>query len=68
MPNLEKRFKENRIAWNYFQLLAPTYRKSSKNWVMSAKQETTREKRLGKLIKDSEAGINMWKDSKYNKK
>lgn len=66
-PHVKKHFKANRIAWNYFQSLAPTYRKSSKNWVMSAKQETTREKRLRKLIEDSEASVNMWKDSKYQR-
>lgn len=67
-PHLQQRFKANRSAWNYYQSLAPTYRKSSKNWVMSAKQETTREKRLGKLIEHSEARINMWKDNKYNQR
>lgn len=67
-PGFEKQFKANKIAWNYFQSLAPSYRKLSKNWVMSAKQETTRVKRLKELIKDSEAKTNQWKDSKYNKK
>lgn len=66
-PDLEKQFKANKIAWKYFQSLAPTYRKASKNWVMSAKQETTRRKRLRELIEDSEAGTNQWKDSKYKK-
>jgi len=65
---IEKRFKANKKAWQYFQSLAPSYRKPSKNWVLGAKQEATREKRLMKLIADSEAGINPWKDNKYNKK
>ena len=64
----EKQFKANKIAWNYFQTLAPSYRKSSKNWVMSAKQETTKVKRLTALIADSQAGTNQWKENKYNKK
>ena len=65
--NFEKQFKANKIAWKYFQSLTPTYQKLSKNWVMSAKQETTREKRLCQLIKDSEKGTNQWKDNKYKK-
>ena len=67
-PELEKRFKSNKIAWKYFQSLAPSYRRTSQNWLMSAKQEATRMKRLDTLIKDSEAGTNQWKDNKYTKK
>jgi uncharacterized protein YdeI (YjbR/CyaY-like superfamily) len=64
----EKKFKTNKTAWKYFQALAPSYKKTSTNWVMSAKQETTREKRLTQLIAESEAGTNQWKDNKYMKK
>jgi uncharacterized protein YdeI (YjbR/CyaY-like superfamily) len=67
-PAFEKQFKSNKTAWAYFQSLAPSYRKPSSNWVMSAKQEVTKLKRLNKLIADSEAGTNRWKDNKYNKK
>jgi uncharacterized protein YdeI (YjbR/CyaY-like superfamily) len=67
-PELEKIFKANKKAWEYFQLLAPTYRKPSSNWVMTAKQETTRLKRLNELIADAELGTNKWKHNKYNKK
>jgi uncharacterized protein YdeI (YjbR/CyaY-like superfamily) len=67
-PGFEKQFKANKIAWKYFQSLAPSYRKTSKNWVMSAKQESTRVKRLTELMEASEAGTNKWKNSKYNKK
>ena len=66
--DLELQFKSNKKAWNYFQTLAPSYRKPSINWVMSARQETTKLKRLKELIKDSEAGTNRWKDNKYSKK
>ena len=55
-PGFEKLFKANKKAWKYFQELAPSYRKTSINWVMSAKQESTRQKRLETLIKDSENG------------
>lgn len=65
---LEKIFKANKKAWKYFQSLAPTYRKPSTNWVMSAKLESTKLKRLNELIADSQAETNKWKDNKYNKK
>ncbi len=65
---LEKQFKPNKKAWDYFQCLALSYRKHSTYWVMSAKKETTKLKRLNELIADSQAGTNKWKDNKYNKK
>jgi uncharacterized protein YdeI (YjbR/CyaY-like superfamily) len=64
----EKQFKANTIAWEYFQSLALSYRKHSTYWVMSAKQESTKLKRLNVLIKDSQAKTNKWKNTKYNKK
>lgn len=63
----EKKFKANKKAWTYFQDLAPSYRKISINWVMSAKQEVTQLKRLEQLIEDSAAGVNQWKNNKYKK-
>lgn len=67
-PELEKLFQSNEVAWAYFQSLAPTYRKPSARWVMSAKQEITRVKRLKELMADSALGTNKWKHNKYNKK
>jgi uncharacterized protein YdeI (YjbR/CyaY-like superfamily) len=66
-PNFKKQFKANKKAWDYFQSLAPSYKKLSTHWVMSAKQESTRIKRLNQLISDSAAGRNKWKDNKYKK-
>ena len=66
--DFEKLFKANKKAWDYFQSLAPSYKKVSSHWVMAAKQESTRLKRLHELIKDSENGTNQWKDSKYKSK
>ena len=63
-----KRFKSNQIAWEYFENLAPSYKKTSIHWIMSAKQEATQQKRLLKLISDSENQTNAWKDNKYQKK
>ena len=66
-PNFKKLFKAKKKAWDYFQALAPSYKKVSTHWVMSAKQEATRLKRLNQLISDSAAGTNQWKDNKYRK-
>ena len=63
----ENRFKANKKAWHYFQSLAPSYRKTSIHWVVSAKQEPTRLKRLQALIADSQKETNQWKDNKYRK-
>jgi uncharacterized protein YdeI (YjbR/CyaY-like superfamily) len=53
-PGLEKRFRANRKAWTFFEAQPPGYRKTILWWIMSAKQEATREKRFGILIADSE--------------
>ena len=63
-----KKFKSNQIAWEYFENLAPSYKKTSIHWIMSAKQEATQQKRLLQLISDSENQTNAWKDNKYQKK
>lgn len=47
-------FNENKKAWSFFKAQAPYYRKTATYWVMSAKQEKTRFKRLNELIVDSE--------------
>jgi uncharacterized protein YdeI (YjbR/CyaY-like superfamily) len=66
--DFEKQFKNNTKAWDYFQSLAPSYKKHSIHWVISAVQEKTKKKRLQELIMSSELGTNKWKDSKYKKK
>lgn len=43
-------------AWEYFQKQAPSYRKAAILWVLNAKQEATRLKRLQTLIEDSQNG------------
>lgn len=48
------RLKANKKAWCFFQELAPGYTKRSIHWVMSAKQEKTRQKRLKILIESCE--------------
>lgn len=53
----ERRFRERAAAWEFFQALPPSFRKTCTWWVMSAKQEATRDRRLGQLIEASAAGV-----------
>jgi uncharacterized protein YdeI (YjbR/CyaY-like superfamily) len=55
-PVQQKRFRANGPAWEFFKSQPPGYRKTATWWVVSAKQETTQQKRLSTLIADSEAG------------
>ncbi|MGH2462552.1 MAG: YdeI/OmpD-associated family protein, partial [Candidatus Limnocylindria bacterium] len=43
-------------AWAYWQARPPGYRRQAAFWILSAKQEATRERRLAALIEDSVAG------------
>jgi uncharacterized protein YdeI (YjbR/CyaY-like superfamily) len=49
----EKKFKANRRAWKFWSSQPPGYRRTAGWWVMSAKKEETRLKRLEQLITDS---------------
>lgn len=51
-----KQFRAHRTAWDFFQAQPPSYRKPATNWVISAKQEATRQRRLATLIAESAAG------------
>jgi uncharacterized protein YdeI (YjbR/CyaY-like superfamily) len=51
-----KKFKANRKAWAYYESTSAWYRKTVNWWVVSAKREETRLKRLEKLIEYSEKG------------
>lgn len=55
-PGVLITLQANSEAWNFFQAQAPSYQKSASWWVMNAKQETTRDKRLATLIAESAAG------------
>jgi uncharacterized protein YdeI (YjbR/CyaY-like superfamily) len=50
----EKQFRANKRAWNFFQTRPPWYRRTAIWWVISAKKEETRLKRLAQLIDDCE--------------
>jgi uncharacterized protein YdeI (YjbR/CyaY-like superfamily) len=52
----EKQFRATKKAWIFFQAQPPWYRRTASWWVISAKKEETRLKRLATLIEDSEKG------------
>jgi uncharacterized protein YdeI (YjbR/CyaY-like superfamily) len=51
-----EQFKANPAAWAAFETMPPSYQKAANWWVMSAKTEATRMKRLAALIDDSAQG------------
>lgn len=51
----ESMIRANKKAWAFFQKLPPSVKKPSLWWIISAKKPETRIKRLGILIKSSEA-------------
>lgn len=55
-PAYEKQFRAKKRAWEYFNGQAPWYRRVATHWVMSAKKEETRVRRLATLIDDSVHG------------
>jgi pyrroline-5-carboxylate reductase len=58
MPNTPAQIGEGTAspeALAFFESRSPTYRKTAKRWVMSAKKEETRDRRMAELVADSEA-------------
>ena len=55
-PSQEKKLRANGKAAAFFDALPPSYRRKLIHWVVSAKQEETRERRLARLIGDCAAG------------
>ncbi|TFG48775.1 MAG: bacteriocin-protection protein [Gemmatimonadales bacterium] len=55
-PAFRRHFQKHKSAWAWFQQEAPWYRRTSSFWVMSAKREETRLKRLETLIVCSASG------------
>jgi uncharacterized protein YdeI (YjbR/CyaY-like superfamily) len=51
-----KKFRENKAAWELYQAQPASYRKAANWWVLSAKKEETRQKRLETLIEISAQG------------
>jgi len=55
-PKYAAMLKANPKAWEFFQSRPAWYRRTTSWWVMSAKKEETRQRRLRALIADSAAG------------
>jgi uncharacterized protein YdeI (YjbR/CyaY-like superfamily) len=52
----EKRLRADAAAWEYWKARPPSYRRTATHWVVSAKREETRERRLAHLVECSAAG------------
>jgi uncharacterized protein YdeI (YjbR/CyaY-like superfamily) len=52
----ERRFRANKAAWKFFEAQPAGYRRVATWWVISAKREETRERRLAKIIDASASG------------
>lgn len=59
-PPLEKIFRRNKAAWKFFISQAPSYQRNCIHWVISAKQEATKQGRLEKLIRVSDEGKRLY--------
>jgi uncharacterized protein YdeI (YjbR/CyaY-like superfamily) len=55
-PDQEREFRANAAAWSFFQAQPAGYRQTATYWVVTAKREETRRKRLATLIDDSANG------------
>jgi uncharacterized protein YdeI (YjbR/CyaY-like superfamily) len=59
-PQLEEpyagKLRRNKAAWGFFQAQPPGYRKQMSWWILSAKKEETRLRRLQRLIESSARG------------
>ncbi len=53
---LEEQIKTSKKAYTFFNALAPSYKKSTIHWLMSAKREETKKNRLEVLIQSCEQG------------
>ena len=54
--NDEAEFRKHKRAWKFFEAQAPSYKRTAAYWIMSAKQEATRKRRLEQLIETSGNG------------
>ena len=55
-PQYEQQLRSNEGAAEFFDSQPPWYRRTATHWVISAKREATRERRLAQLIEDSANG------------
>jgi uncharacterized protein YdeI (YjbR/CyaY-like superfamily) len=57
VPALERTFRRHRAAWSHYQSRPPWYRRTTTHWVMSAKRDETRKRRLATLIACCARGV-----------
>jgi uncharacterized protein YdeI (YjbR/CyaY-like superfamily) len=50
-------FRRHRGAWRFFQSQPPSYRKTATFWVMSARRDETRRRRLSIVVDRSDRGL-----------
>ncbi len=55
-PEEDRRLRANRAAAAFFESQPPWYRRTALHWVVSAKRDETRRRRLDRLIGDSAGG------------
>jgi uncharacterized protein YdeI (YjbR/CyaY-like superfamily) len=55
-PSQARQFKRTAVAWKWFSAQTPSYRHVATDWVISAKKEETRVRRLEELIASSAKG------------
>ncbi len=58
-PALVKTFRANKQAWAYYEAQPPGYRRMACWWIMSAKKDETRLRRLTALMELSEKGLRL---------
>jgi uncharacterized protein YdeI (YjbR/CyaY-like superfamily) len=58
-PELEGRLRANAAAWEWFAARPAGYRRTATHWVISAKRDETRRRRLQQLIDCSAEGRNV---------
>ena len=56
-PAFENKLKANKKAHAFYASQIPSYQRTIIHWIMSAKQQETRERRLAQLIADSTQGL-----------
>jgi uncharacterized protein YdeI (YjbR/CyaY-like superfamily) len=52
----EAEFRKHKRAWTHFEAQAPSYKRTAAYWVLGAKHEATRKRRLQQLIESSKNG------------
>src|SRR3712207_3114345 len=55
-PEHQARLKADAAAWAFFSTQAPSYQRTCRHWITSAKKPETRERRLQQLIDESRVG------------